>query len=87
MTFETIIGTIAGILTCTSMIPQLVKVLRTKDVEDLSWIMICVLLGGVSLWTYYGILQNEWPIIVTNAFSMLTNSFLLFLVWRYRKKR
>lgn len=87
MTYETIIGTIAGILTSTSMIPQLIKVLRTKDVGDLSWLMICVLLSGVTLWTYYGILQDEWPIILTNGFSVLTNSFLLFLVWLYRKKQ
>mgnify|MGYP001458493218 FL=1 len=46
---ENIIGTIAGVLTSVSMIPQLVKVLKEKDVENISWGMIVVLLTGVSL--------------------------------------
>lgn len=39
---ETVIGTIAGILTSVSMIPRLIKVLKEKDVENLSWGMIAV---------------------------------------------
>ncbi|MDO5638136.1 MAG: SemiSWEET transporter [Myroides sp.] len=74
---ENIIGTIAGVLTSVSMIPQLVKVLKEKDVENISWGMIVVLLTGVSLWVVYGILKDEWPIILSNRFSVLVNTTLL----------
>lgn len=74
---ENIIGTIAGVLTSVSMIPQLVKVLKEKDVENISWGMIVVLLTGVSLWVVYGILKDEWPIILSNGFSVLVNTTLL----------
>lgn len=67
---ETVIGTIAGILTSISMLPQLLKVLKEKDVENLSWGMIAVLLTGVSLWVVYGIMKEELPIILSNGFSV-----------------
>lgn len=74
---ETAIGIIAGVLTSISMVPQLTKVLKEKDVENLSPHMIAILLTGVSLWTVYGIMLNEWPIILSNAFSVLVNTTLL----------
>lgn len=61
MTFETIIGTVAGILTSASMLPQLVMVIRTKETSDLSAVTIIVLLAGVSLWVYYRILKTSSP--------------------------
>ncbi len=84
MTFETIIGTIAGILTSASMLPQLVKVIRTKETTDLSAATIIVLLTGVSLWVYYGILKDELPIIASNAFSVLVNLMLLICMVVFR---
>ena len=83
---ETVIGTIAGILTSVSMIPQLIKVLKEKDVENLSWGMIAVLLTGVSLWVVYGIMKNELPIILSNGFSVLVNTTLLIYYFRYKNK-
>ncbi|MEG0916554.1 MAG: SemiSWEET transporter [Myroides sp.] len=83
---ETIIGTIAGILTSVSMIPQLIKVLKEKDVENLSWGMIAVLLTGVSLWVVYGIMKNELPIILSNGFSVLVNTILLIYYFKYKNQ-
>lgn len=83
---ETIIGTIAGILTSVSMIPQLIKVLKEKDVENLSWGMIAVLLTGVSLWVVYGIMKDELPIILSNGFSVLVNTILLIYYFKYKNK-
>lgn len=83
---ETVIGTIAGILTSVSMIPQLIKVLKEKDVENLSWGMIAVLLTGVSLWVVYGVIKNEWPIILSNGFSILVNTLLLIYYFKYKNQ-
>jgi len=83
---ETIIGTIAGILTSISMLPQLIKVVREEEVENLSWGMIVVLLSGVSLWVVYGVMKNELPIIVSNAFSVLVNLTLLIYYFKYKDK-
>lgn len=84
---ETTIGIIAGMLTSISMIPQLIKVIKEKDVKNISWSMITVLLVGVSLWVIYGILKLQWPIIVSNAFSVLVNLTFLIYYFIYKKKK
>ncbi len=83
---ETVIGTIAGILTSISMLPQLLKVLKEKDVENLSWGMIAVLLTGVSLWVVYGIMKEELPIILSNGFSVLVNTTLLIYYFKHKNQ-
>lgn len=85
MTYETIIGIAAGTFTSAAMLPQLIKVIKTKETADLSITMICVLIAGVSLWVYYGFLQNEIPIILSNAFSVLVNLTLLIFWFVFRK--
>lgn len=84
---ENILGIVAGILTSVSMIPQLVKVLKEKNAEDLSSIMILVLITGLSLWVWYGIIKDEMPIILSNAFAVLVNITLLICCIIYKKKK
>ncbi len=79
-----IIGIIAGVCTSVSMVPQLIKVIREKDVESLSPVMIGILLAGVALWVVYGIIMEEWPIILSNAFSVIVNITLLTCYFLYR---
>lgn len=81
-----ILGTIAGVLTSISMVPQLVKVWKEKNVEDISGLMLCVLIAGLSLWVWYGIEKTEWPIILSNGFAVLVNITLLTLFLIYRKR-
>lgn len=79
------IGTIAGVLVSVSMLPQLYKLLKAKKAEDVSTFMLVILIAGVALWIYYGILKHETPIIATNAFSVLINSAILVCAIRYKK--
>jgi MtN3 and saliva related transmembrane protein len=82
---ENILGIIAGILTSVSMVPQLIKVLKEKNVDDISLVMLLVLITGVSLWVWYGVIKSEWPIILSNAFSVLMNLSLLVCYMIYKK--
>lgn len=83
---ENILGLVAGGITSVAMLPQLIKVLKNKDVEDLSVLMILFLVLGLSLWVWYGIVKEELPIILSNAFAVLVNICLLISYFRYRKK-
>lgn len=82
---ENAVGIVAGILTSGAMIPQLVKVLKEKNVEDLSAIMLIVLIIGLSLWVWYGIMKDELPIILSNSFAVLVNISLAICLVIYRK--
>ncbi|TJZ51423.1 hypothetical protein FAZ15_20100 [Sphingobacterium olei] len=83
---EIVIGIVAGILTSISMVPQLIKVIKEKDVENISPMMITILLVGVSMWVVYGVILKEWPIILSNAFSVLVNATLLIFYFFFRKR-
>ncbi|SFH82373.1 SemiSWEET transporter [Halpernia frigidisoli] len=83
---ENILGLVAGAITSVAMLPQLIKVLKEKDVKDLSLVMILTLISGLSLWVWYGFLKDELPIILSNAFAVLVNICLLISYIIYRKK-
>ncbi|WP_353149654.1 SemiSWEET transporter [Chryseobacterium sp.] len=83
---ENILGIIAGVLTSVSMIPQLIKVIREKNVEDISLLMLLVLISGLSLWVWYGFIKDELPIILSNSFAVLVNIGLLICYIIYDKK-
>ena len=81
-----VLGLIAGGITSVAMMPQLIKVIKEKNAEDISVVMLLVLITGLSLWIWYGILQNELPIILSNSFSVLVNITLLICCMMFKKK-
>lgn len=80
-----VIGIIAGIFTSASLLPQLIKIIKEKKVEELSIGMFASLMVGLLLWIYYGILRKDMPLIVTNGFSVFLNFFILFFRFKYRR--
>jgi MtN3 and saliva related transmembrane protein len=81
-----VIGIVAGVFTGVSMLPQLAMIIHKKKAADISLGMLLILLCGVGLWVYYGILKKDWPIIATNAFSFAVNLLILFFSLKYKKK-
>lgn len=82
----TIIGTVASVGTALSMLPQLTKLIKEKKAEDISLYMLFVLFLGVSCWIVYGILKNDWIIIISNSFSFVVNLALTVLTLKYKAK-
>jgi len=87
MSTEQIIGIAAGVLTSTSMVPQLVKLVKEKKADGISPVMLIVLIAGLALWATYGIIKKDWPIIITNAFAFLLNLVLLILRQLYKNNK
>ena len=82
----TVIGTVASVGTALSMLPQLTKLIKEKKAEDISLYMLFVLFLGVSCWIVYGILKNDWIIIISNSFSFVINLSLTVLTLKYKAK-
>jgi MtN3 and saliva related transmembrane protein len=59
------------------------KVWREQSADDLSLRMLLLLLTGVSLWTVFGILKGDFPIIIGNGASLVLASALLALKLRF----
>ena len=83
---EEIIGMLAGFFTTIGAIPQILRAWKTKKVDDVSPRMFLILTIGVSLWTVYGILKADAPIIITNGISVILNTSMLILIIKYRGK-
>ena len=81
---QQIIGIIAGVCTAASLLPQLIKIIKEKRVEDISYFMLVILMVGLACWAWYGILKKDYPIIITNSFSFLVNVAILFFRIKYR---
>ncbi|HEV7333540.1 MAG TPA: SemiSWEET transporter [Flavisolibacter sp.] len=79
------IGLFAGICTASSLLPQLIKTIREKKAENISKLMLFVLMTGVATWVVYGILRKDLPIIITNSFSLLLNICMIFLRLKYNR--
>lgn len=79
----TYVGIIAGVLTAISMMPQVFKTIKTKKAEHVSLRMLILLLCGVASWIVYGCLKDDLPIICTNIFSFVVNTFMLILRSKY----
>ena len=86
MELTQIIGLAAGILTATSLLPQVFKTLKEKKAEDVSLVMLLVLQAGLILWIFYGIRREDMPIIATNCFSLLVNITMVILRIRFHSK-
>jgi MtN3 and saliva related transmembrane protein len=81
-----VIGVAASVFTATSLIPQLVKLIKEKKSENISLGMLAVLFIGLALWVWYGFLKEDWIIIVSNAFSLLINIITVVLSIKYKPK-
>ena len=84
MNTPTMIGIAASALTGASMLPQLLKLLKEKKSGEISLMMLIVLLSGLAAWVVYGILKNDWIIIISNAFSLVINSMMIFFSIKYK---
>lgn len=80
------IGIAAGICTAISLLPQLIKIIREKEARNISLFYLVILLAGLALWIWYGILREDLPIIATNVTSIILNVAIIILGIRYKRK-
>jgi len=80
----TILGFTAAVLTTASFIPQALKTIKTKNTKDLSLPMYLILTLGVLLWFIYGVLINDWPMLLANAITLVFAIIILAYKIRYK---
>jgi len=71
MEISTAVGFLAGALTALATIPQFLKSWKTKETKDVSLLWCVLLSAGVLLWTLYGLLTNDSPVIIANAVTLV----------------
>lgn len=79
MTLETILGSLAAMLTTASFLPQACNIYKTKDTEAISLWMYIIYSVGVFLWVVYGILIQSWPMVIANAVTIAISLWILWM--------
>lgn len=81
------LGLFAAALTIASFVAQVWKIVRTRDTAALAtptWVLTTV---AFAVWTGYGVVRVEWPIILPNAVCFLLAGFILTLKLLPRERR
>jgi MtN3 and saliva related transmembrane protein len=76
------VGVAAAVCSMASFVPQALKIIKERDASSVSLRMYVVTVVGFSLWTVYGVLLKSWPLVGSNAISLLLSSWILGLkIW------
>ncbi len=82
-----IVGTLAGLCSMTSFVPQIVKIIRERDASSVSLRMYLVTVAGFLLWVAYGVLKGSWPVWGSNSVNLAMAATILTLKWRLDRGR
>jgi MtN3 and saliva related transmembrane protein len=77
------VGVAAGVCSMISFIPQILKIWRERDASAVSLRMFSVTVTAFALWTTFGVLQESWPIIASNAICLFLSGAIVLLRLRY----
>ncbi len=72
-----LVGYLASMCSVSSFVPQVYKVVKTNDTQAISTGMYCLTVTGFALWTAFGIMRTEWPIIMTNLTCFNLSTIIL----------
>lgn len=78
------LGIIAACLTTVAFVPQVLKVIRTKETQALSLGMCALQATGVFMWFVYGVSIQDSALIGANAITFVLSFTVLFYKLRYK---
>ena len=79
-----ILATIMGIAMSLSHFSQAYKIYKRKSAKDISLTFITVFTIGAYIWLAYGLLLQEWPVIISFLIACFGTTTVLFLTLKYR---
>ena len=79
------LGLAAGLFTTGSLIPQVIKIFKSKSAGDISLLFNLMFLAGGFLWLSYGIFDKLVPVIFWNSLATLLVILLLIGKLKYGK--
>ena len=77
------LGAVAATLTTVSFVPQALKAIRSRDTRGISLGMYAIFTTGIAFWFAYGVMLHSWPMVVSNAITVVLASVILLLKLRF----
>lgn len=90
MTLETIVSTAFGLglfVNALLFVPQIIKLLRTKDSAEVSFLTFAGFNVLQILMIWHGFLHNDYALILGGFASLITCGAVTVLICLYRRKR
>ena len=81
-----ILGYLGAALTALNFLPQVLKAWKTKNVDDLSFWMLVLVISAQIVWLAYGFTLQLVPVIIANSSLLVMALMLLILKLVYRKR-
>ena len=78
-----LLGFAAATCTTAAFAPQCIKVWRTRSTADISLGMFLVLVFGIVLWLFYGVLSGDGPLIAANTVTLVLAGAILIMKLKY----
>ena len=82
--YAELLGYVAAVCTTVAFVPQVMKTYKSKSAASLSLGMFLFFTSGIILWLIYGIMINEYPIIVANLVTLVLAVMLIYFKLRYK---
>lgn len=80
MDWTQIAGTIGACASVASFTPQAWKIIRARSTSGLSLGMFVLTSIAFGAWTTFGLLKNEWALIIPNAICLILALFITGMI-------
>jgi len=78
-----VLGLVAGFLVSLGLVPQILRIWRLRDAQEISLPFNLLSLGGTVLWLAYGLVQGLLSVIVWNGVNCVLYLVLLWVKLKY----
>jgi len=78
-----ILGYSAGAITSLTFLPQVIRTWKLRSARDISLMMFIIAAINEVMWIAYGILLDNWVIILTNAIVLSMSLTMIFFKLRF----
>jgi uncharacterized protein with PQ loop repeat len=86
-----IVGTLTTILSIVIKVvgfpDQMRKNFQRKSTEGVSTMFYVLSFATYLLWTFYGILRNDWVVFLAQGLGIITTGVIVYQIFIYRKKK
>lgn len=83
MTGVDILGYSAGAITSLTFLPQVIKTWKVKSAKDISLLMFVIAAINEVMWIAYGVLLDNWVIILTNIIVLSMALTMIYFKLRF----
>lgn len=81
-----LLGYTAGVFTTFGSLPQIIQAIKTKSTKDLSYTSLVIIDVGVTLWAIYGLLVNDYPLVVWDVITCVLYTTLIGIKYYYERE-